>query len=285
MLKRNLLTSMALAIILLLAACVAPAAGVPAQPVQETPASQPTQPATEPTPEPAATRPGMGPGFGRMNGMMERHHAQVPEEYADLRNPVPADVPSLDRGEAIYLKNCAACHGVSGMGDTELGQALDPPVAPIAHTGRMMNDGYLFWRISDGGIPFGTAMPAWGMALEEEDRWHLVNYIRSLGSEETAGRGAFAAQEAEHRAEMLAAAVDQGVITQDDAGFFDRVHGILDDQYGADRAGMDLMGPDGMQTMQRALTGQAVRDGHISQEEADRFTALHDLLIESGVME
>ena len=39
-------------------------------------------------------------------------------------------------------------------------------------------DGDLFWWIARG-IP-GTPMPAFGDSLNEEERWHLVNYIRSL---------------------------------------------------------------------------------------------------------
>jgi mono/diheme cytochrome c family protein len=39
-------------------------------------------------------------------------------------------------------------------------------------------DGDLFWWLARG-IP-GTPMPAYGESLNDEERWHLVNYIRSL---------------------------------------------------------------------------------------------------------
>jgi mono/diheme cytochrome c family protein len=39
-------------------------------------------------------------------------------------------------------------------------------------------DGDLFWWLARG-IP-GTPMPAYGEGLNDEERWHLVNYIRSL---------------------------------------------------------------------------------------------------------
>ena len=34
---------------------------------------------------------GGGMGMGMGGGMMERHHAQIPEEYASLENSVPAE--------------------------------------------------------------------------------------------------------------------------------------------------------------------------------------------------
>jgi hypothetical protein len=40
-----------------------------------------------------------------------------------------------------------------------------------------------------------------------------------------------------------------------------------------------------MLAQQRAFTDQAVRSGLINQAEADRFTKIHDLLIESGLMQ
>ena len=93
------------------------------------------------------------------------------------------------------------------------------------------------------------------------------------------------AGEGEHRAEMLAAAVEQGVITAEDAVFFEEVHAVLDEHYMQAGVEMEGMGSGGMMTMQRAMTGQAVRDGYISQADADRFTQIHDTLIEAGLMQ
>lgn len=235
---------------------------------------------------------GMGQGPGMGGGMMARHHAVVPEEYAGLSNPLLADEQSLARGQALYEANCASCHGETGMGEGPAGQALDPPASPVAHTSQMLSDAYLFWRISEGGAAFGTAMPAWKAALDRQARWDLVNYLRSLEGAPGRGPGPGAgmglgpgSDEGQHRAEMLAEAVDLGVITQADAELFEQVHQVLDEAYGADQAGMEGMGPRGMQAMQRALTGQAVRDGRITQEMADRFSEIHDLLIEVGMMQ
>jgi mono/diheme cytochrome c family protein len=57
---------------------------------------------------------GTGLGMGD-RGMMTRHHAQIPAEYAGLTNPIPANEASLERGAKLYATNCASCHGDGGM--------------------------------------------------------------------------------------------------------------------------------------------------------------------------
>src|SRR5512141_156860 len=92
---------------------------------------------------------GDGTGQGASDqGITERHHAQVPSEYAGLTDPIPADEASLERGAKLYATNCASCHGDRGIGDGPMGTALDPAPAPVAETSQMMADDYLFWRVS-----------------------------------------------------------------------------------------------------------------------------------------
>lgn len=279
-----------LAALLVVAACVAspPMTGDTSRTSTATqPASVEAQPAEA---TPAATQAvgrRMGMGMGR-GGMMAMHHAPIPAQYASLENPIPVDADSLARGAALYETNCMTCHGDTGMGDGPTGASLDPLPAPIAHTSQMLSDGYLFWRISEGGAAFGTAMPVWGEALEPEARWDLINYVRNIGNVSTRGGGRGPgpmAGEHENRGEMLAAAVAQGAITAEDAALFEQVHAVLDEHYMQVGSEMQGMGSGGMMTMQRAMTGQAVRDGYISRADSDRFTEIHDTLIKAGLMQ
>ncbi|HSG43933.1 MAG TPA: cytochrome c, partial [Anaerolineales bacterium] len=80
-------------------------------------------------PQEESAFPGMGMGN---SNMMNRHHAQIPSEYAGLKNSVTADDASLERGAELYTTNCTSCHGDGGMGDGPAGAALDPAPSPIA---------------------------------------------------------------------------------------------------------------------------------------------------------
>lgn len=222
-------------------------------------------------------RPVMGPG----SGMMARHHATIPAEYAGLTNPVTPDEDSLAQGAALYTAQCATCHGQDGLGDGPAAAGLDPAPAPLAHTGRMMGDDYLFWRISEGGAmaPFNSAMPTWKATVEEMDRWHLINYIRSMSG------GAVPTpmspqEEAAKRAEMLDRAVDEGVITQDEAILFDQVHTHMDELLAeSSAAGGQMMG------QQDDVISRLVEEGTISEEQARIFNDVHDRLLAAGLMQ
>lgn len=241
-------------------------------------------------PGPGAGRGMMGEGGRRgqgMGGMMDRHHAQVPEEYAGLTNPVPADEESLARGEEIYGRLCASCHGDGGMGDGPAAENLDPSPAPIAHTSRMLGDDYLFWRVTEGGHDFATAMPAWDQALTEQERWDVINYVRALGQGTAQPGGMMGgarfdpALEEEQRAEMLADAVAQEVITQAEADTFDAVHAAMDAWMAANSETMQ----GGMGQMQQEILADLVESGQITQAQAETFNDVHDRLLEAGLMQ
>ncbi len=110
-------------------------------------------------------------------------HVEVPDEYAHMENPGVGDEAIAAAGQALFEANCASCHGPAGAGDGPAAPALDPPPANLADAAMMssLSDAYLFWRISEGGAmePFNSAMPPWKF-LTEEQRWQLVNYIRTF---------------------------------------------------------------------------------------------------------
>lgn len=225
----------------------------------------------------------MGQMMGGMMGdgsMMQRHMATIPEEYAGLTNPVAATDESLQHGKELYTLLCASCHGEGGMGDGIAGEALDPVPAPIAHTSQMMGDDYLFWRVSEGGAQFNSAMPGWS-SLDEDERWDIINYVRVLGS---GGMSAeFNQMETEMQAQMLAGAIEQGVITQDEADIFSQMHTLLDQQKGPGKGpGMDQNGTGNMADMQDKLLSELLDSGTITQAQADEFIVVRDKLFEAG---
>jgi mono/diheme cytochrome c family protein len=116
-------------------------------------------------------------------GMMGNFNNQAPFEYAGLTNPISANPDSLRRGELVYQTYCVSCHGETGLGDGPAAEAFDPPPAALALTTQLLSDANLFYRISEGGDfdPFNSAMPAFKETLNEEQRWDVINFIRSLG--------------------------------------------------------------------------------------------------------
>ncbi len=231
----------------------------------------------DPVPEQEENR-GMlqGIGGGMGPGMMGRHHATIPAEYAQKASPFEADAASIGRGQAIYSQHCATCHGESGMGDGPAGASLDPPASPIAHTSQMLADDYLFWRLSEGGASFQTAMPAWKDILSEEQRWDVLHYVRALGQD---GAAAIATAQAARQDEMLKQAVEQGVIDQANAETFRLVHDSLENYMKVQPGAQGTM-TDREQAAMQAL----IQEGKISQQQAEQFQVIHDKLANAGLM-
>ncbi len=119
---------------------------------------------------------------------MDHEHVDPPHDFEALTNPVSLDSDAIAAGKTLFETNCAACHGIEGMGDGAAAAGLDPKPATLAD-GMMMDmlsDGYLYWRVSKGGAmePFNSAMPAWETALTEEQRWQVISYVRTLAEGE-----------------------------------------------------------------------------------------------------
>ncbi|MEZ4621308.1 MAG: cytochrome c [Caldilineaceae bacterium] len=224
---------------------------------------------------------GMGMGNGGNSAMMTMHHAEIPAEYAGLTNPVAADATSLTRGQEAYALYCTSCHGETGMGDGVAAATLEPAPAAIARTSQMLSDDYLYWRISEGGVHFDTAMPAWGVAIAEETRWDLVNYMRSLGANGVVGMGLDPAAEAAMHAEMVAAGVEAGVISAEEGEIFLAVHDALD----AEMAGRRGTGTGPMMNQQSQVLTTMVEAGAVTQAEADTFITVRDALLNAGLMQ
>ena len=127
----------------------------------------------------------MGRGW-HGDGPMPRHHVAmmwgIPEPYAAMTNPLPHTQATLDRGAAVYARNCEACHGKEGLGDGETGRGLSPPPGNLAWLSEMPMaqwDAFMYWTIAEGGSQFGTAMPAFRGSLSKEEIWEVTAYIQA----------------------------------------------------------------------------------------------------------
>jgi len=101
----------------------------------------------------------------------------APAAAQAVANPVTPDAGTLKAAKALYITNCAPCHGEKGKGDGPAAAALNPK--PADHTSAALKnetDGSLFWKISEGRSP----MPTYKNVFTPAQRWELVNYIRTL---------------------------------------------------------------------------------------------------------
>lgn len=121
-----------------------------------------------------------------MDGSMARHHAAmmtgVPPPYTNLSKPRSVTSETLARGALVYTNNCSACHGQTGLGDGPAGANLNPSPANLASLSNMpmsTSDAFLYWSIAEGGVPFGTAMPAFKATLSADDIWAVTAYVQA----------------------------------------------------------------------------------------------------------
>jgi cytochrome c oxidase cbb3-type subunit I/II len=108
------------------------------------------------------------------------------------------------RGKAIFESKCSGCHGLNGNGRLTAGSPsppnynvayhfLDPQPRDLtrgAYKSRTTQSGELprdedIFRTITRGVSKGRIMPAWGNAatghiLTEQDRWDLVDYVKTF---------------------------------------------------------------------------------------------------------
>jgi S-disulfanyl-L-cysteine oxidoreductase SoxD len=128
----------------------------------------------------------VGPGeraFGMPAGTVPRSGGELHlpreerETAAARRNPVPASPESIKAGGALYAIYCTPCHGESGKGEGLVSpKFVPPPDLTNADLQKGRTDGYWQSYLGVGG----AVMPAYGEALSPEERWHVVNYLRTL---------------------------------------------------------------------------------------------------------
>ncbi|TKB91220.1 MAG: cytochrome c [Nitrospira sp.] len=79
------------------------------------------------------------------------------------------------KGEKVFLRHCAGCHGSEGKGDGYL--LLGPEPANLTRpTTKKKSDVMLLQTIHEGK----PNMPSWNTRLSEEDSRAVLAYIRTL---------------------------------------------------------------------------------------------------------
>jgi mono/diheme cytochrome c family protein len=106
---------------------------------------------------------------------------------ASLENPFERDDEwALVRGEEMYVRMCAVCHGEDGIGMNAYIAAKHPILPAYNLSGvqvQSYTDQYLYGMIRVGrGL-----MPEYGSRITHFDRWAIVTYVRQLQANANGG--------------------------------------------------------------------------------------------------
>ena len=105
------------------------------------------------------------------------------DEAKGLANPVAATPGSIKKGRALFMIYCSACHGLTGKADTPVATKIGAIDLTEDYVQKQLTEGWVW-----GTITFGSyVMPAYGVPGEQggsndltvEERWHVVNYIKT----------------------------------------------------------------------------------------------------------
>ena len=121
----------------------------------------------------------MPPGsLPRSGGELITRPSEERDAAATRRNPVAASADSVQKGGELYIDLLHALpRGVRPRATARSSTKFVPPADltnPELH--KVRTDGYWQSYLSAGG----AVMPSYAEALSSEERWHVVNFLRTL---------------------------------------------------------------------------------------------------------
>lgn len=107
--------------------------------------------------------------------------APQPTQSVATNQAYPIVAPDLTKGAEIYNRECAQCHGTTGLGDGPQSAQLSVPVASLGLSdyARQFSPADWYSVVTHGNME--RFMPAFGN-LTDRQRWDVVSYAMSLSS-------------------------------------------------------------------------------------------------------
>lgn len=103
----------------------------------------------------------------------------VPPSALRAKNPTDkTSKENLSIGKTLYAKHCKSCHGKEGYGDGPKAKEMEGDLGDFSSEKfQAQSDAALFYKTSVGR----DDMPEFDKKIPEaEDRWLIVNYMRTL---------------------------------------------------------------------------------------------------------
>jgi mono/diheme cytochrome c family protein len=94
----------------------------------------------------------------------------------NLHNPLPKNDENLQRGEFLFVRYCAPCHGKSGEGDGIVGTKLPGPPPSYKTVLKTLPEGKMFHTLTYGKNLMGSH----ASQLSKEERWKVIMYVQKL---------------------------------------------------------------------------------------------------------
>ncbi|MEO8443378.1 MAG: cytochrome c [Gammaproteobacteria bacterium] len=127
---------------------------------------------------------------GTINAAADEPHSRVVHRLLEIARersvatrsgaievPDLANAELLRNGAGNYAAMCEGCHLRPGLADSELRRGLYPQPPALASRGER-DPAQDFWIIKHGLK--ATAMPAWGLSMDDDAIWGMVAFLRSL---------------------------------------------------------------------------------------------------------
>lgn len=111
------------------------------------------------------------------DGIFEKEQVNQVAEYVLSLSGQNSDKDAASAGEALFVENCAACHGENGEGIADLG-------APALNNNIWLYGGSKEKIVETISYSRYGVMPAWGQILDDETVKQLTIYVHSLGGGE-----------------------------------------------------------------------------------------------------
>ncbi len=117
--------------------------------------------------------------FVLMSFVQEKKPWDIPAKYQSMKNPQAADDAEMIKiGKMNYSRHCKSCHGNIGQGNGPKARSLDADLGDFTSAEfQASKDGVIYYQSFIGR----DEMPNFEKKIpDDEDRWAIVTYIRTL---------------------------------------------------------------------------------------------------------